>query len=177
MRKKKQTVFLISSVLLILFFLSEILIAQNQMPISVLSNGGEEQSNADYIIVGTVGQTSIDKFSGSSYIIQSGFWNEYPIATPVEEEEMLPIVYKLEQNYPNPFNPTTIIKYAVPERSNVLIKIYDVLGSEVVTLVNEEMDAGWYQKVFDASGYASAMYIYRMQAGNYISTKKMLLIK
>ena len=96
--------------------------------------------------------------------------------TDVEkEEETIPTVFKLEQNYPNPFNPSTIIKFAVPERSNVLLKIYDLLGEEVITLVNEEMEAGWYRREFNASGYSTGVYIYRMQAGNYISTKKMIL--
>jgi len=179
MRDQSSTPFFISSVLLSILLFSEILISQNKIPIGILSNGGERQSNANYIIVGTVGQTSIYKYFGPDYQIQAGFWYDYQIATPVEkeEEEMLPIVYKLEQNYPNPFNPSTVIKFAVPERSNVLIKIYDILGSTVTTLVNEEMDTGWYQKVFNSSGYSSGVYIYRMEAGNYISTKKMLLIK
>jgi Secretion system C-terminal sorting domain len=61
--------------------------------------------------------------------------------------------------------------------SNVIIKIFDLLGGEVITLVNEEMEAGWYRREYNASGYSSGIYIYRMQAGNYISTKKMILIK
>jgi len=179
MSKKRQEVFLISSVLLFVFFLSEILIAQIQISIAVLSNGGEKQSNGNYMLVGTVGQVGVDLITNTNYRLQSSFWNVYyqDVIVDVEEEEILPIVYKLEQNYPNPFNPSTIIKFAVPERSIVLIKIYDILGSEILTLVNEEMERGWYERVFNASGSASGMYIYRMQAGNYISTKKMLLIK
>ncbi|MBK7629196.1 MAG: T9SS type A sorting domain-containing protein [Ignavibacteriales bacterium] len=82
-----------------------------------------------------------------------------------------------EQNYPNPFNPTTKIKFAVPERSNVLIKIYDILGSEVATLINKEMDAGRYDVNFNANGYSSGIYLFRMEAGSYVSTKKMTLLK
>jgi hypothetical protein len=179
MRKKKQTTFLNSSLLVFLFFISPILIAQNHISIAVLSNGGEKQSNANYTIVGTVGQVGVDLTTTSSYQVQSGFWNVYyqDVIVDIEDEEVLPIVYKLEQNYPNPFNPSTVIKFAVPERCIVLIKIYDILGNEILTLVNEEMESGWYQKVFNASGYSSGMYIYRMQAGNYVSTKKMLLVK
>lgn len=177
MRVSRQIVFFISSVLLFPFYFSEILIAQNHIPISVLSNGGEKQSNADYSIMGTLGQIGVDVCTGPNNQIHSGFWYEYEIATPVVEEETLPIVYKLEQNYPNPFNPSTVIKFAVPQRSNVIVKIYDILGGELYTLVNEEMEAGWYEKVFRANGNSSGVYIYRMEAGEYISTKKMLLIK
>ena len=179
MKYKKQNTFFTSSFLILLFLFSPLLIAQNQVSVSVLSNGGEKQSNANYLLVGTVGQTGVDLITSSGYQVQPGFWNTYyqDVIVSVEDEDVLPTVFKLEQNYPNPFNPSTIIKFAVPERSIVVIKIFDVLGSEIQTLVNEEMESGWYEKVFSASGYASGMYIYRMQAGDYISTKKMLLIK
>ena len=175
----KRMIILISSVCLFLFFLSGVLIAQNQIPISVFSSGGEKQLNASHLIVGTVGQIGVDLIANTSHQVQAGFWNLYyqDVVVSVEDEDVLPVDYKLEQNYPNPFNPSTIIKFAVKEKSSVLIKIYDILGREVTTLVNEELDAGWYQKNFNASEYASGVLIYRMQAGNYISTKKMLLIK
>jgi len=95
-----------------------------------------------------------------------------------------PKEFKLEQNYPNPFNPTTTIQYQIPASPNaskggafVSLKIYDILGSEVVTLVNEEQQPGYYEVEFNASHLASGMYVYRLQAGEYISTKKMLMIK
>ena len=180
MRIKKQPVFIISSVLVFLFFISPIMIAQYNMPISVISSGGEKQSNSSYSLVGSLGLMGVGQMTNTTHTMQAGFWNAYyqAVIVNVEDEEAgLPMTYKLEQNYPNPFNPSTIIKFAVPERSMVQIKIYDILGSEIVTLVNEEMEMGWYEKVFNASGYASGMYIYRMQAGDYISTKKMLLVK
>ena len=180
MRNKKQSVFLISSVLVFLFFISPILIAQHNIPIAVISSGGEKQSNSSHTLVGSLGLVSVDEMTNSNHKMQAGFWNAYyqVVIVDVEDEEgALPMTYKLEQNYPNPFNPSTIIKFAVPERSMVQIKIYDILGSELVTLVNEEMEMGWYEKVFNASGYSSGMYIYRMQAGDYINTKKMLLVK
>ncbi len=94
-----------------------------------------------------------------------------------DDQTIIPTVFKLEQNYPNPFNPSTKIKFAVPEKNNVVIKIYDILGSEIVTLVNEEMDAGWYQRSFNANGYSSGIYLFRMEAGNYVNTKKMILLR
>ena len=88
-----------------------------------------------------------------------------------------PKEFKLEQNFPNPFNPTTKIQYQLPQDSRVTLKIYDILGSEVATLVNEEQEAGYKEIQFTGSNIASGMYVYRLQAGDFISTKKMMLLK
>ena len=95
-----------------------------------------------------------------------------------------PTEYKLEQNYPNPFNPTTKIRYSIPstplsfgEGLGVRLIVYDILGNQVTTLVNEQKEPGYYEVEFDASSFASGVYIYRLSAGNYVSTKKMLLLK
>jgi len=85
--------------------------------------------------------------------------------------------FELHQNYPNPFNPNTIIRYQVPERSFVTLKVFDVLGNEVTTLVNEELSAGKHETVFDASQLSSGLYFYQLKAGNFTETKKMILIK
>ncbi|HZW40025.1 MAG TPA: YCF48-related protein [Ignavibacteriaceae bacterium] len=89
----------------------------------------------------------------------------------------LPGKFSLEQNYPNPFNPSTLIKYAVPVQEQVIVKIFDVLGNEVTTLVNEVKPAGKYEVSWDAANYSSGMYLYQIKAGNYTDTKKMLLMK
>ena len=100
-------------------------------------------------------------------------------ATNVEDEGSLlsPNSYNLTQNYPNPFNPTTTIKYSIPQSGNVTLKVYDILGNEVVTLLNEEKNAGVFSVTFDATGLSSGIYFYRMQAGNFIQTRKMLILK
>ncbi|MCC7515678.1 MAG: T9SS type A sorting domain-containing protein [Bacteroidia bacterium] len=89
--------------------------------------------------------------------------------------------YALAQNYPNPFNPSTTIRYQIPQDGIVTLKIYDVLGAEVATLVNEQKAAGKYEVNFSATGGASALasgvYIYKIQAGSFASSKKMLLVK
>ena len=177
MSKRLTIVFL---TLLVLYLLpNKTLFAQNQIPVSVISSGGEKVSGTIYILSGTVGEAFIGKSVNVSHQKYAGFWYVYKqtTITAVEDEETIPTSFELEQNYPNPFNPSSIIKFGLPERSNVLIKIYDILGGEVLTLVNEEMEAGWYKKEFHASGYSSGIYIYRLQAGNYISTKKMMLLK
>jgi len=93
-----------------------------------------------------------------------------------------PRTYELYQNYPNPFNPTTVICYQLSAISNVNLKIYDVIGREVANLVNEQQEPGYYQKIFDASRYASGMYIYRLIAKDGLNKlrtfqKKMMLLR
>jgi hypothetical protein len=105
-------------------------------------------------------------------------------AVNVEDETISLIAFALEQNYPNPFNPYTIIKYTVPnvtlsgvEGSRVQLKVFDILGNEVATLVNEFKTAGNHQVNFNASNFSSGIYFYQLRSGNYLETKKMLLLK
>ena len=93
----------------------------------------------------------------------------------------LPTEYKLEQNYPNPFNPTTKIRYSIANVGSGLalteLKVFDILGNEIATLVNEQKEPGYYEDDFNASNIASGVYIYRLQSGSFVSTKKMMVIK
>jgi hypothetical protein len=94
----------------------------------------------------------------------------------------LPLTYSLEQNYPNPFNPTTSIKFTLPKASDVTLKVYDLLGREVRTLVNGTTEAGYYETVWNGHNnlgaqVATGVYIYRIEAGSFVSTKKMMLLK
>lgn len=89
----------------------------------------------------------------------------------------LPVGYSLEQNYPNPFNPSTEIKYELPRSAFVKLKIYDLLGNEVETLVDEYQERGSYEVNFNAGELSSGVYIYRIKVGNYINARKMMLIK
>jgi hypothetical protein len=100
-----------------------------------------------------------------------------PKLTGVEDLAGVPLVYSLEQNYPNPFNPSTKIEFSIPATSPVELKVYTVLGQEVATLVNETLKVGKHAVRFDASQFASGVYFYRIIAGDFISTKKMLLLK
>ena len=85
--------------------------------------------------------------------------------------------FVLEQNYPNPFNPSTNIQYALGRQQFVVMKVYDVLGNEIATLVNEEKSAGTYEIKFDASVLTSGVYFYKLEAGNFIETKKMIFLR
>ncbi len=93
------------------------------------------------------------------------------------EVNIIPNEYVLEQNYPNPFNPTTNIKFALPEVSQVQVVVYDLLGKEVATLVNENLDAGLHSVSFDASELTSGVYIYTLKANNFTQVKRMMLLK
>jgi hypothetical protein len=92
-------------------------------------------------------------------------------------EEQLATEYKLEQNYPNPFNPTTSIKYQIPTVAHVTLKVFDVLGREVATLVDGIEEPGYKSVRWNANDVASGLYFYRLQAGSFIETKKMLLLR
>ncbi len=89
----------------------------------------------------------------------------------------LPNTFSLSQNYPNPFNPSTSIEYQIPKSGLVTLKVYDVLGREVETLVNEEKPAVSYEVRFEGSSLSSGIYFYRIQAGDYALAKKMILMK
>lgn len=89
----------------------------------------------------------------------------------------VPSNYQLSQNYPNPFNPSTTISYAIPTRSIVTLSVFNTLGQKVAELVNSEKEAGSYEVTFDASGLASGVYLYRLQAGNFVQAKKLVVMK
>jgi len=95
----------------------------------------------------------------------------------VTDDKNLPVKFALEQNYPNPFNPNTMISYQLSVSGQVTLKVFDVLGNEVATLVNEDRPAGNYEVNFDASKLSSGVYYYQFRAGDFVETKKMILLK
>jgi len=179
MNKENKMKNKIISVVIVFMFLISTTFSQYQISNSVVGGGGNTTANANYNFNSTVGEPFIGKSNNTVNQQAAGFWYVYQqqTITDVEDDETIPTEFKLEQNYPNPFNPSTKIKFAVPERSNVLIKIYDILGSEVATLVNKEMEVGRYDVEFNAGGYSSGIYLFRMEAGNYVNTKKMILLR
>jgi hypothetical protein len=108
---------------------------------------------------------------------QMDFDGKVSYSKEVNIDIMAPAVFALEQNYPNPFNPATSIKYSIPLDGIVSLVVFNILGEKVFTLVNQNMKAGKYEVKFDASHYASGIYFYRLDAGEYSSIKKMILMK
>jgi len=95
----------------------------------------------------------------------------------LSSSSVLPTTYSLEQNYPNPFNPTTKIKFALPEEQQVQIKIYDIIGKVVKVLINKKMKAGYHEIEFNAQNISSGVYFYRLNAGDFVNVKKMVVLK
>ena len=98
-------------------------------------------------------------------------------ATGVRNENQIPSEFILDQNYPNPFNPVTSIRYSIPKSSLVTLKVYDISGKEIVSLVNESLQAGEHTIQWDSQGSPSGIYMYKITAGNFTETKKMILLK
>ena len=104
--------------------------------------------------------------------------NEYSkISMEPYNLDIIPKVFELYQNYPNPFNPSTHIDFSLPESANIQLEIYNILGQKVQTLKNERMAPGYYSITFEANSLSSGIYIYQLQMGNKVITKRMLLLK
>ena len=100
-----------------------------------------------------------------------------PLIVSAEDEEFIPIKYSLKQNYPNPFNPSTKIEFSIQDFGFVSLKVYDILGNEVTTLVNSEKPVGVYKVEWDATGIPSGVYFYQLKTEGFVETKKMILMK
>jgi hypothetical protein len=123
-------------------------------------------------------QTYTYRTKAYNNITESDYSNEVSLTvTGITEEAGLPTEFSMSQNYPNPFNPTTKIKIALPQSVLTKLIVYDLLGREVQTLINKELEAGYHEINFDASNLTNGVYFYRIQAGNFTETKKLLLLK
>ena len=104
-------------------------------------------------------------------------YTELVTSVPEEKGNLLPVKMVLEQNYPNPFNPTTTIKYQLPIQSQVTLKVYNLLGQEIATLVDGVEEPGYKSVQWDATGVASGVYLYRLNAGSFVAVKKSIVVK
>ena len=149
----------------------------------VFSNGGGKITGGGYIVNGTLGQPCVGVVSNASYEIMSGIGHDVHgvlwthVLEDFEQISTLPSAYGLEQNYPNPFNPTTTIRFALPRRSQVNLKLYNLLGQTVATLVNKELPAGEYEVTLNGDGLSSGVYFYRIVAGDFVQGRKLILLK
>ena len=160
-----------------------------------LNNSGfsieRKSSGSDYLEVGFVpgfGTTSEPKsYSFNDQDLLSGnytyrlkqvdFDGTFEYSSEVEVEVITPTEFNLAQNYPNPFNPSTKITFSLPVDSKVSLKVFDMIGQEVASLVNQDLTAGVHNYVFNATGFNSGVYFYKLQAGNFVETKKMILLR
>jgi hypothetical protein len=107
----------------------------------------------------------------------SAIWNFTTLLTPVPERPAVPAEFALSQNYPNPFNPSTVIEFALPRESFVSLEIYNLLGERVAVLVDGKRPAGYYSTSFRAEDLANGLYFYRMNAGTFMETRKLILLR
>ncbi len=138
------------------------------MPQALAWFGGAVANNKIYVISGTPD----GGYSGTGDI-----WEYTPLITGVETPFALPGHFVLEQNYPNPFNPTTVIRYHLPATVDVTLTVYDLLGREVTTLVNERLSAGVHEAALSTYGLSSGVYFYRLSAGSFVETKRLVVLK
>jgi len=139
--------------------------------------GGPEDDYGKYVQVTSDSGYIVTGYTQSYGQGESDVWVIKLTHNPVSVDNTIEIIddYNIFQNFPNPFNPSTKIKYSVPKSSSVVIKVFDVLGNE--TLVNEEKPTGTYELNWYPERLPSGVYFYRLQAGDYIKTKKMVLMK
>ncbi len=159
--------------------------AQPQIIWQSFGSGFANSKAAGFSVVSAIGQSFVGEASGDGILLRSGFGGLVSTMTSVKaSQEKFPTVYTLSQNYPNPFNPSTIIAFGIPEASHVSLQIFDIVGREVSTLVNEDLIAGNYRSTFVADHLSSGVYFYRIVAAKktdggrlFIETKKFMLIK
>ncbi|MBN2092988.1 T9SS type A sorting domain-containing protein [candidate division KSB1 bacterium] len=176
--KKMKFISIVLSLVFMLIF-QEYINAQYQIQQSVFGNGGTPMNNSNFRIRGTVSQPVIGVINTQSDIHKIGFWYlTGSTSTGIESiSDLLPKEFKLEQNYPNPFNPGTIIEFALPKSAFITLKVYNLLGEEIITLVAENRSAGIHKINWDANRLASGVYMYRLEAEKFVQFKKLILIR
>lgn len=169
-----------STIFITVLCLAGTISAQTEVARSVIASGGGVSEGENHRLVGTIGQPAIGRATSNANEVAAGFWyTSFDIPTSVEQHDdhLLPTEFRLEQNYPNPFNPSTTIQFAVPQASDVKVQVFDIIGRRVATLVDQAYEAGVYTVTFDASDLASGVYVYRIQAGDFAETRKLMLLK
>jgi hypothetical protein len=154
------------------------------MVVSWPSNLNSRFSGATIRFVGSSGVVNTDMMTNTSVDITDAgdpavatIYTTFIIEDVGENESGLPTAFTLNQNYPNPFNPSTTIRFALPHTTLVTLIVYNMLGQQVAQLVNDQQQAGYHDAVFRGDGLASGMYFYKLVAGDFVQTKKLLLLK
>ena len=134
------------------------------------------------VVVGTMAAQGADRLSSITLLRNewkqvNDMYGAIVTSAPVGQSIAVPLKFGLDQNYPNPFNPATVIQYSLPQASNATLRVFNILGQEVATLVNAVEPAGTHRAIVDGKGLASGVYIYRLQAGSFTDVKRMVLLK
>ena len=111
------------------------------------------------------------------YTSAAGTWSYSFLSTGAGRTDVVPFAFDLQQNFPNPFNPSTTIPFSIKQNTFVSLKVFDIVGREVATILNGDMKAGNYTRQWNASGLSAGIYFYRLSAGKFIETKKLILLK
>jgi hypothetical protein len=146
---------------------------QNWEKIGFVEGKGTTSESQNYSFIDKNLTTGVYKYR----LKQIDYDGSFRIYDPVEVDFGIVKEYSLEQNYPNPFNPETVIKYSIPNNGRVVIKIFNVLGKEIKTLVNEIKEAGSYEITFNAEDLSSGVYFYKLESGEYLKIRKMILLR
>jgi hypothetical protein len=155
------------------FYIERKINDEDWQELTFIEGCGNSQVTKEYYYQDKIETSGIIKYRLKQVDLDGG----YKYSSIVEVEMNMPIKYSLSQNYPNPFNPETTINYSIPKASDVKIVIYDVMGKEVTTLINENKNAGNHFVIFNASNLTSGVYFYKIETADYMDVKKMVLIK
>jgi hypothetical protein len=158
---------------------STALIAKHDIPWSVVGIGSSQIGSPSYAVRGTVGQTAMGTVANTSYNHMVGYWCDLgsTVTSSRETGGEAQRVFALFQNHPNPFNPITTIRFSLPRAYRVTLRIYDVSGRLISTIVDKEIPGGLHDAVWDATGVASGVYFYRLEAPSFVQTRKLVLLK
>jgi hypothetical protein len=157
-----------------------ILVSINNLGLLLFSNEGDSLGSRNEGLTNLNIKTLTLDNNGYVYAgTENGIWRRplSEIVTSVETETTQPTEFILKQNFPNPFNPSTVISYQLPVSSEITLKVFDVLGNEIATLVDEYKPAGKYEVEFSAAALPSGVYFYQLRASDYTAVKKMILLK
>ena len=149
----------------------------SQLGSKLVGTGAVGFSAQGYAAISADGNTAIVGGFGDNHFVGAAWVYARGVSAVDDPGASLPNRFGLAQNYPNPFNPSTTIQYALPIRSQVALDVYNTLGQNVAQLVDGEGEAGYHEVRFDASNLASGVYFYRLQAGSFVETKKLLLLR
>ncbi|MDZ7378601.1 MAG: T9SS type A sorting domain-containing protein [candidate division KSB1 bacterium] len=169
----------IAGVAVVVFASSPVAHTQYAIQQSVFGNGTATAADSAFRLIATVGQATAGVTSSATHTARSGFWHQAAaLLTSVKAlAHEVPKEFRLEQNYPNPFNPSTTICFALPEAAHVTLKLYDVLGREVVTLVDDRLAAGLHKVLFCPHELPSGVYFCRMTTNQSVFTRKLVLAR